>query len=344
MQTVPKKSASSSSLPKVTGKKISEKPDPKKRSNLSDASGEKKSSSSHDSSVDKSKSTKQYTSKFSSSSHSSSNTSSHTTQHPHSTTHNSHISSSSHHISGNNSTSTIASNLHPSSSLESLSVSTTTSSLPDLPPTSSTSDLPDATDSILHGSNLIISPPIPMNLTWEMVDGVLTFHQKPKPSDFKMFQIIGSGTFGIVQVAQHKESRVYVAMKILEKQRICDLRQAEHIKYEREILHKSKHPRIIRLYESMQDEKYLYLITELCTGGDFLTLRQERGSFKPSVVRYYAAQLVTALQFLHDNHIAYRDLKPENLLMDSNGQLKLTDFGFAKELNDLSFTLCGTAV
>eukprot|EP00770_Monocercomonoides_exilis_P008477 MONOS_8435.1-p1 / transcript=MONOS_8435.1 / gene=MONOS_8435 / organism=Monocercomonoides_exilis_PA203 / gene_product=protein kinase A / transcript_product=protein kinase A / location=Mono_scaffold00317:60198-61352(-) / protein_length=268 / sequence_SO=supercontig / SO=protein_coding / is_pseudo=false len=92
----------------------------------------------------------------------------------------------------------------------------------------------------------------------------------------------------------------------------------------------------------MQDDENLYLILEYCPGGDFFTVRQQFDHLKPSVCRYYAAQMVTALERLHKEHVAYRDLKPENVLLDADGQLKLTDLGFAKEIRDLTFTLCGT--
>ncbi|KAH7827713.1 putative protein kinase X [Monocercomonoides exilis] len=169
------------------------------------------------------------------------------------------------------------------------------------------------------------------------------FTRKPRLDEFKMMQIIGSGTFGIIQIAQHKESQQYFAMKVMDKKRICLLKQARHMKYEREILLRCRHPRIVRLFETMQDENNIYLILEYCPSGDFFTLRETYKTIKPSAVRHYAAQLVTAFARLHAEQIAYRDLKPENLLLDGEGQLKLTDLGFAKEITDLSFTICGTA-
>lgn len=81
---------------------------------------------------------------------------------------------------------------------------------------------------------------------------------------------------------------------------------------------------------------------EYVPGGEIFSHLRKKGNFNIETARYYAAQIVLVLEHLHARNIVYRDLKPENLLLDAQGQLKITDFGFAKPVPDVTFTLCGT--
>jgi len=116
----------------------------------------------------------------------------------------------------------------------------------------------------------------------------------------------------------------------------------EHIKAEKKILSKINHPFIVHLYASFQDEKNLYMVMEYVIGGELFSQLRKAGRFSNEASRFYAAEIVLALEYLHDKNIVYRDLKPENLLIDREGHMKITDFGFAKYVEDRTWTLCGT--
>lgn len=169
----------------------------------------------------------------------------------------------------------------------------------------------------------------------------------PKPDrlsleHFKMTTVLGKGSFGVVSLGIHTPSNNCFAIKQLKKAEVIKLKQIDHLRNEIYILNALKHPFIIRLYGTIQDGKYISLITDYVPGGELFTILRETGRFgKPESI-FYAANVVLAFEYLHSYKIVYRDLKPENLLIDVDGYLKLTDFGFAKLVTNRTYTLCGT--
>ena len=131
-------------------------------------------------------------------------------------------------------------------------------------------------------------------------------------------------------------------MKVLQKTEVIRLRQVEHVKAERRILSRVRHPFIVDLYATFQDSLNIYMLLSYVPGGELFTHLRRAGRFSPDVTRFYLATIVLALKYLHSFNIIYRDLKPENLLLDNRGYLRLTDFGFAKVVDDRTWTLCGT--
>jgi len=112
---------------------------------------------------------------------------------------------------------------------------------------------------------------------------------------------------------------------------------------EKNLLALCQHPFIIRLISTFQDEDHLYMLLELCLGGELFSRLQKSGPMREDAARFYAGCVVSAFCYLHQRRIAYRDLKPENLLLDAKGYIKLVDFGFAKQILDhRTLTLCGT--
>ena len=134
----------------------------------------------------------------------------------------------------------------------------------------------------------------------------------------------------------------YFALKMLKKSEIVRLKQVEHIKAEKQILSRISHPFIITLYASFQDSSNIYMCMEYIIGGELFTQLRKVGRFSGDTARFYAQEIVLALQYLHSKGVVYRDLKPENLLIDSEGHIKITDFGFAKVVEDRTWTLCGS--
>jgi len=114
------------------------------------------------------------------------------------------------------------------------------------------------------------------------------------------------------------------------------------VKSEKETLSKINHPFIVKCFLSFQDESFIYFLFEYIPGGELFTLLRHIIRFPAENVRFYSSQLVLALEYLHSKDIIYRDIKPENILIDRKGYLKLTDFGFAKILKGKTYTMCGT--
>jgi protein kinase A len=171
--------------------------------------------------------------------------------------------------------------------------------------------------------------------------------QKPdttgwKLSDLELKETLGTGSFGRVRLCKHKSGNDYFAIKCLKKREIIKMKQVQHIVQEKSILMEISHPFIVNMLCSFQDDKKLYLVLEFVIGGEMFTHLRSAGRFPNDVAKFYHAELVLAFDYLHSKDIIYRDLKPENLLLDVKGHVKITDFGFAKKVPERTFTLCGT--
>ena len=116
----------------------------------------------------------------------------------------------------------------------------------------------------------------------------------------------------------------------------------EHILSEKNILECLDYPNIVSFGGSFQSKHHAYIVLECVNGGEFYTHLYSQGSFDDRSTKFYAAQVVNIFEYLHSKGIIYRDLKPENLLIDTEGYLKMTDFGFAKYVKYKTYTLCGT--
>ncbi|KAJ1966026.1 cAMP-dependent protein kinase catalytic subunit [Dipsacomyces acuminosporus] len=161
-------------------------------------------------------------------------------------------------------------------------------------------------------------------------------------NDYQLLNTLGTGTFARVFLCQSKRSKRYYAMKALRKSQVVKLKQVEHINNEKNILEVARHPFVVRLERTMQDERNLYMLMEYVPGGELFSHLRRAGRFPDDVARFYAAEIVLALDYLHSMKIIWRDTKPENILLDDRGHVKLADFGFAKRVEDRTWTLCGT--
>ncbi|EED92955.1 predicted protein, partial [Thalassiosira pseudonana CCMP1335] len=147
-------------------------------------------------------------------------------------------------------------------------------------------------------------------------------------------RVLGRGSFGRVVLVQkrygHGHGALY-AMKILRKSHLVRRRQIERTKTERKVLSVLDHPFIMKLYYAFQTPEKLYLVLDYCPGGELFFHLSRYRRFQEPVARFYAAELLLAIGHLHKHGIIYRDLKPENVLLDAYGHVKLGDFGLAKD-------------
>ncbi|SPO01096.1 probable cAMP-dependent protein kinase [Cephalotrichum gorgonifer] len=160
--------------------------------------------------------------------------------------------------------------------------------------------------------------------------------------DFEILRTLGTGSFGRVHLVQSRHNTRFYAIKVLKKAQVVKMKQVEHTNDERKMLAEVKHPFLITLWGTFQDSKNLYMVMDFVEGGELFSLLRKSGRFPNPVAKFYAAEVTLALEYMHSKNIIYRDLKPENLLLDRHGHLKITDFGFAKRVPDKTWTLCGT--
>jgi serine/threonine protein kinase len=154
---------------------------------------------------------------------------------------------------------------------------------------------------------------------------------KMSVTDFDLLNVVGKGSFGKVMQVRKKDTGAIYAMKVLSKKHIVLNNEVEHTKAERSILERLNHPFLMNLVYSFQTDDKLYFIMEFVNGGElFHHLQREKRFDEPRVV-FYAAEILTALQYLHENGVIYRDLKPENILLRDDGHIAVCDFGLAKE-------------
>jgi protein kinase A len=141
---------------------------------------------------------------------------------------------------------------------------------------------------------------------------------------------LGTGSYGRVRLAKDKVTGEIFALKALKKAEIIKLKQVDHVVSEHTILADIDHPSLVTLKGFDQDSRYLYLLLEYVSGGELFSHLRSQGYLNVDDTRFFAGQVTLMFEYLHSKNIIYRDLKPENLLIDHEGYLKLTDFGFAK--------------
>ena len=134
----------------------------------------------------------------------------------------------------------------------------------------------------------------------------------------------------------------HYALKMLKKVDILRLKQVDHIKSEVKILSMIEHPYIVNMAGHFQNEQALFMVIEYVQGGELYSHLRREVRFSDDKSKFYAAEIVLAFSYLHGMKVIYRDLKPENLLITVGGHVKITDFGFAKVVEDRTWTLCGT--
>lgn len=151
--------------------------------------------------------------------------------------------------------------------------------------------------------------------------------------DFEPLTIIGRGAFGEVRLCRMKSTGEIYAMKKLKKSEMLSRGQVEHVRAERNLLAEVDNRFIVKLHYSFQDSEYLYLIMEYLPGGDMMTLLMRKDTLSEEEARFYIAESILAIESIHKHNYIHRDIKPDNLLLDKDGHMKLSDFGLCKPLD-----------
>jgi serine/threonine kinase 38 len=151
--------------------------------------------------------------------------------------------------------------------------------------------------------------------------------------DFEPLKIIGKGAFGEVRVCKYIPNGSIVAIKKMKKEEMHKKNQVLHVRAERDVLSEAKNEWIVDLKFSFQDQNYLYLGMEFLPGGDLMSLLMARDILPEQEAKFYAAEIVLAIESVHKLDCIHRDLKPDNVLIDADGHIKLSDFGLSKKLD-----------
>lgn len=157
--------------------------------------------------------------------------------------------------------------------------------------------------------------------------------------------VLGSGAFGTVTLVVDTKNGKSYALKAVKKCQIVKMRQQKHVKIEMKVMRQLatyKSPFLANLVQTYKDKLRVYYLLEACLGGELFTILRKRRQFSEVAARFYVGCVIEAFDCMHGHNIIYRDLKPENLVLDDRGYAKVTDFGFAKVVTDKTFTLCGT--
>ncbi|ELK13982.1 Rho-associated protein kinase 2 [Pteropus alecto] len=164
-----------------------------------------------------------------------------------------------------------------------------------------------------------------------------------KAEDYDVVKVIGRGAFGEVQLVRHKVSQKVYAMKLLSKFEMIKRSDSAFFWEERDIMAFANSPWVVQLFCAFQDDKYLYMVMEYMPGGDLVNLMSNY-DVPEKWAKFYTAEVVLALDAIHSMGLIHRDVKPDNMLLDKHGHLKLADFGTCMKMDETGMVHCDTAV
>ena len=161
-----------------------------------------------------------------------------------------------------------------------------------------------------------------------------TQYVKKGVKDFHFGRTLGEGSYSTVMLATDRQTLKEYAIKILDKRHIIKEKKVKYVNIEKDTLNRlTNHPGVVRLYYTFQDERSLYFVLDVASGGELLGVLKRMSTFDEECTRFYAAQILDTVEYMHSRGVIHRDLKPENVLLDDQMHIKITDFGTAKILD-----------
>ncbi|KHJ74811.1 kinase domain protein [Oesophagostomum dentatum] len=177
-------------------------------------------------------------------------------------------------------------------------------------------------------------------------DGTVPSKWSVSLSDFRLLTVIGRGSYAKVVQAEHIKTKQIYAIKIIKKQMFNEDEDIDWVQTEKSVFEAaSNYPFLVGLHSCFQTESRLFFVIEFVPGGDLMFHMQRQRKLPEDHARFYSSEIILALHFLHSRGIIYRDLKLDNVLIDAEGHVKLTDYGMCKENigpGDVTSTFCGT--
>ncbi|KAL5118557.1 serine/threonine protein kinase [Pleosporales sp. CAS-2024a] len=192
--------------------------------------------------------------------------------------------------------------------------------------------------------------PLSSTEDWKDKGAALTTRQEMDPNgrpvtrvvkkgvkDFNFGRTLGEGSYSTVIAATDRQSLREYAIKVLDKRHIIKEKKVKYVNIEKDTLNRlTEHPGVVRLYYTFQDERSLYFVLDLASGGELLGFLKKMGTFDVECTRFYGAQILDSIDYMHNKGVIHRDLKPENVLLDDQMHVKIADFGTAKILEPKS--------
>ena len=159
-------------------------------------------------------------------------------------------------------------------------------------------------------------------------------HVKKGVKDFQFGRTLGEGSYSTVMAATDRQTGKEYAIKVLDKRHIIKEKKVKYVNIEKDTLNRlTDHPGVVRLYYTFQDEQSLYFVLDLASSGELLGVLKRMTTFDEECTRFYGAEILDTIDYMHARGVIHRDLKPENVLLDDQMHVKITDFGTAKILD-----------